>query len=483
MTFVENGRSAAAIGIVADRSGATTSTLGRSIAESVGPFTRDAGDTPSRGRSSPDPPGARSTGCAGTDRRHRSRRAPTGAADDDDEAACGFAKGDGRDVRRGHRGGARAHPRQPGVPVPHRARSRRRGRPAGVSGSAISSWRRGCRSSCGAASPTTSCWIAAARGELRQPAVLERQVRRMLADPRSRRSSTTSPGSGCSCATRGSAPIRRCSRSSTRTCAGVPARDRAVLRQPSARGSQRPRSADRRLHVRQRAAGAALRHSERLRQPLPPRHADRRRARRPARPGQRPDRHVVSDRTSPVLRGKWLLENLLGAPPPPPPPPDVPALKEKRAGGADGRCASGWSSIAQTRCARAATRDGSARLRARELRRDRPLAHRRRAPPIDASGTLPDGTTVRRPAPGCARRCWRPARSSWPPSREAADLRARPRARATRRCRRCAIVRDARGRRLPLVVARSLGIVKSVPFQMRMPAVGSETADDVRRAA
>ncbi len=31
-------------------------------------------------------------------------------------------------------------------------------------------------------------------------------------------------------------------------------------------------------------------------------------------------------RTSPVLRGKWVLENLLGAPPPPPPP-DVPALE------------------------------------------------------------------------------------------------------------------------------------------------------------
>ena len=32
-------------------------------------------------------------------------------------------------------------------------------------------------------------------------------------------------------------------------------------------------------------------------------------------------------RTSPVLRGKWLLENILGAPPPPPPP-DVPELEE-----------------------------------------------------------------------------------------------------------------------------------------------------------
>src|SRR5262249_33301064 len=34
-----------------------------------------------------------------------------------------------------------------------------------------------------------------------------------------------------------------------------------------------------------------------------------------------------SDRTSPVGRGKWILENVLGTPPPPPPP-DVPALKE-----------------------------------------------------------------------------------------------------------------------------------------------------------
>ena len=38
------------------------------------------------------------------------------------------------------------------------------------------------------------------------------------------------------------------------------------------------------------------------------------------------------NRTSPVVRGRWLLENLLGAPPPPPPP-DVPALKESGAEG------------------------------------------------------------------------------------------------------------------------------------------------------
>jgi hypothetical protein len=36
-------------------------------------------------------------------------------------------------------------------------------------------------------------------------------------------------------------------------------------------------------------------------------------------------------RTSPVIRGKWVLENLLGTAPPPPPP-DVPALEEKNIG-------------------------------------------------------------------------------------------------------------------------------------------------------
>jgi hypothetical protein len=41
----------------------------------------------------------------------------------------------------------------------------------------------------------------------------------------------------------------------------------------------------------------------------------------------------VADRTSPVLRGKWVLEVLLGLPPPPPPP-DVPAFDETKA--ADG---------------------------------------------------------------------------------------------------------------------------------------------------
>ena len=42
----------------------------------------------------------------------------------------------------------------------------------------------------------------------------------------------------------------------------------------------------------------------------------------------------IANRTSPVVRGKWVLENLLGTPPPEPPP-NVPALREKEEGGAN----------------------------------------------------------------------------------------------------------------------------------------------------
>ena len=100
----------------------------------------------------------------------------------------------------------------------------------------------------------------------------------------------------------------------------------------------------------------------------------------------------LATRTSPVVRGKWILENLLGAPPPPPPP-DVPELPERAAGGE------------------------AASLRARlEAHRANPVCsncHARMDPlgfalenfdavgrwretdaggaPIDASGALPDG--------------------------------------------------------------------------------------------
>ena len=101
----------------------------------------------------------------------------------------------------------------------------------------------------------------------------------------------------------------------------------------------------------------------------------------------------LATRTSPVVRGKWVLENILGTPPPPPPP-DVPDLPEREAG--------------------EAPRSLRARL---EVHRANPVCsacHARMDPlgfalehfdavgkwreaeggvPIDASGALPDGTT------------------------------------------------------------------------------------------
>ncbi len=78
--------------------------------------------------------------------------------------------------------------------------------------------------------------------------------------------------------------------------AGVSPRNRALLRKHPARGSERARSAARELHVRQRAAGEALRHPACLWQPLPAHYARRGQlARRTASPGKHPDGHVVCD--------------------------------------------------------------------------------------------------------------------------------------------------------------------------------------------
>ena len=103
-----------------------------------------------------------------------------------------------------------------------------------------------------------------------------------------------------------------------------------------------------------------------------------------------------STRTSPVLRGKWILENILHTPPPPPPP-GVPALDEEAGGSA-----------------------ATMRQRLEEHRRNPTCAscHARMDPlgfglenfdavgrwrtldgeaPIDASGTLPDGRSFEGP--------------------------------------------------------------------------------------
>ena len=69
----------------------------------------------------------------------------------------------GRGLRNRHSAGAGARPGRAAVRLPHRRRTRRTLRPARCIASAMSSWRRACRSSCGAAFPTTSCWTGGAR--------------------------------------------------------------------------------------------------------------------------------------------------------------------------------------------------------------------------------------------------------------------------------------------------------------------------------
>ena len=103
-------------------------------------------------------------------------------------------------------------------------------------------------------------------------------------------------------------------------------------------------------------------------------------------------------RTSPVLRGKWVLENILGAPPPPPPP-NVPALRDPGTSEqaltmrermeqhrANPACASCHATMDPLGFA-LENFDGIGRWRTQEG-----------SNPIDSSGVLPDGTAFNGPA-------------------------------------------------------------------------------------
>jgi hypothetical protein len=105
-------------------------------------------------------------------------------------------------------------------------------------------------------------------------------------------------------------------------------------------------------------------------------------------------------RTSPTIRGKWVLENILGAPPPPPPA-NVPALQDRRE---DGKILSVRQQMEQHRanpvCSTCHSRmdplgfalenfDAIGKWRTTSGADDTP---------IDASGQLPDGTKIDGPA-------------------------------------------------------------------------------------
>ena len=177
------------------------------------------------------------------------------------------------------------------------------------------------------------------------------------------------------------------------------------------------------------------------------------------------------NRTSPVVRGKWLLENLLGAPPPPPPP-NVPALRENGEGGikpttvrerieahrANPVCASCHAQMDPL---------GFALENFDAVGKWRTLDAEAKTP-IDASGTLHRrhrSSTVRRNSAAAADSA---AGFRAHGDREADDLCASAGASSTTTCRSVRqILRDAAANdyRWSSIM---LGIVQSTPFQMRM---------------
>jgi cytochrome c551/c552 len=171
-------------------------------------------------------------------------------------------------------------------------------------------------------------------------------------------------------------------------------------------------------------------------------------------------------RTSPVLRGKWILDNLLGLPPPPPLP-DVPTLKDNTVDGSltvRKRLAEHRSNAVCASCHNLMDPIGLSLEKFDAVGRRRTVED---GVPIDASGGLPDGSTfadvggleaalLRRPelfVGAFAEKLLTYASGRGVEYYDAPAIRT--------------IVRDARAQdfRISSIV---LGIVKSKPFQMRM---------------
>ena len=229
--------------------------------------------------------------------------------------------------------------------------------------------------------PDDELLAVAERGELSAPDELQRQVRRMLADPRA--SALVENFAGQWLYLRNLANthpdpptfpdfddnLRRALQRETEL----------FFESVMAEGPQHPRPADRRLHVHQRAAGAPLRHPRHLRRPLPPGGGHGRRA--PGHPGPRQPAdgdvvrhpHVagaagqVDSREPPRVSAASAAARRAG-----------PRGRGQRRGSVDPGAAG--AAPGQPGLRRLPCPDGSLRLRPGELRRHRPLAqqHRRR---------------------------------------------------------------------------------------------------------
>ena len=205
--------------------------------------------------------------------------------------------------------------------------------------------------------PDDQLLTLATRDQLRNPQVLEQQVRRMLRDPRATALVDNFAGQWLQ--------LRNLQRATPDNDLFPEFDDN--LRQSfrrevellfgshHARGPQRARSADGRLHLRRRAAGQALRHAECLRQRLPAGAGDRRGAQGAARQGRGPRHHLerrshLAGRARQVDPRQPAGHAAAGAPGG-----RATALRlgRHRRPAIDAR--SRWLSIAPTRCAPAAT--------------------------------------------------------------------------------------------------------------------------------
>ena len=279
----------------------------------AGPFNPSGiGETPSRKRIF----SCRPAKAAATKRRARGRfsrrmarrayRRPATNRRSADAARFLQAGARRRQLRARHRDGASRDADEPGISVPHRAGARNDSELTSSGSrhartpiaSAISSWRRGCRSSCGAAFPTTSFSMPRSKGASRIPRCSSSRFAACSPTRAPKRWSTTSPRSGCTCATSTrTSPTSGCFPISTTTCARRSGARRSCCSKASLKENRSVLDLLRADYTFvNRAPREALRHSERLRQPLQARRArEGSRARRAARPGQHHDRHLVRE--------------------------------------------------------------------------------------------------------------------------------------------------------------------------------------------
>ena len=238
-------------------------------------------------------------------------------------ASCRFSKraSRARVVRCGHRAIGHRRAREPRLSLPrNRAAARTPARER--TRSTIWSSPRGCRFSCGAKVRTTSCSSSRPRatcGSQRPAGASAAHARRSAR--RDARERICARLAQCRRARRGGSRRAAVSRVQRRAYAKTsPTEITLFLASILLEDTQRAGNFDGRSHVLERAARAPLRDRRPSRPAVPARDARRRVRYGLLGKGAVLLRTSYGDRTSPVLRGAWVLDKLMGTPPTPPPP-------------------------------------------------------------------------------------------------------------------------------------------------------------------